>query len=157
MIHGRLQDFESMGLKLLGTATTAAVTWIRQLPARPPDGRYELADGLHALVLEYATRDVDESRFETHRRHVDLQYTLAGAEGIDWAPRDTLSVDGEYDAARDLLFHHAGPDCGRLVNAAGFFALFAPVDAHRPAIRVADHARVTKVVVKIPVDRLYVP
>lgn len=132
-----------------------AVTWIRNLPSQPAEGRYVLdQDGLYALVLSYDTGPAEASRFETHRRYADLQYTLAGAEAIDWAPRESLARDGDYSEEKDLLFHHAGPALARVVNAAGFFAFFAPVDAHRPMIRLAGHTRVLKVVVKIPVVRL---
>ncbi len=150
MIYGRLDDFEIMGLQALGPVTERAVAWIRQLPAKPAEGRYPLAEG-YALILGYATCAPEESRFETHRNYVDLQYTLAGGEGIDWAPRASLANDGDYDAIKDLLFHHAGPACGRVRKTAGFFSIHTPVDAHRPKIRLEDFDHVFKLVVKIPV------
>lgn len=154
MIYGRLDDFEAMGLNALGETVARAVEWIRQLPAEPREGRHGLwDDGIHALVLRYATGDADESRFETHRRHVDLQYTLAGGEAIEWAPRATLANDGDYDAAKDLLFHRPGPTVSRVVKTAGLFSIYTPVDAHRGKIRIAGHEAVFKLVVKIPVGR----
>lgn len=155
MICGKLSDFETMRLAPLGGAMTQAVAWIRSLPTNPKEGRYPLdQDGLYALVLSYATGPARSSRFETHRKYADLQYTVAGAEGIDWAPRENLVNDGDYNEEKDLLFHLSGPAFGRVVNAAGFFSFYTPVDAHRPKIRIADHTNVLKVVVKIPVARL---
>lgn len=152
MIYGRLDDFETMGLAALGPTVVRAVAWIRQLPAEPAEGRYPLDEG-YALVLGYATCAPEESRFETHRNYVDLQYTLSGGEGIDWAPRASLANDGEYDAAKDLLFHRAGPALGQVRKTAGFFSIHTPVDAHRPKIRLDGFDRVFKLVVKIPVGR----
>ncbi len=154
MIYGRLEDFEAMGLTALGPTARHAVDWIRKLPAAPAEGRYAFGDeNGYALVLRYATGEAAESRFETHRQYVDLQYTLAGAETIDWAPRGSLVNDGDYDVATDLLFHHPGPVLGSLVKSAGYFSIHTPLDAHRPKIRVAGFAEVFKLVVKIPVHR----
>lgn len=151
MIYGRLADFEAMGLDALGSPVARAVAWIRGLPALPREGRLDLgADGLQALVLRYATRGADEARFESHRRFVDLQCTLAGGEAIDWAPRDTLPDDGDYDAATDLRFHKPGPVVSRITKTAGLFSLYTPVDAHRGGIHLPGHDHVFKVVVKIP-------
>ena len=154
MIYGKLTDFEVMGLASLGETVSRSVAWIRNLPADPKEGRYELEeDNCYALVLRYATGGAAESRFETHRKYVDLQYTLVGSEIIEWAPRETLANDGDYDADQDLLYHHPGPVLGSVVKAAGFFSIYTPVDAHRPKIRATGYASVFKLVVKIPVDR----
>jgi YhcH/YjgK/YiaL family protein len=158
MIYGTLDDFEAMGLGSLGEAVSRSVAWIRNLPIDPKEGRYALeGDGMYALVMRYATGDAAASRFETHRQYVDLQYTLAGAEVIDWAPRGTLTKDGDYDAEKDLLFHHPGPAFGRVIKAAGCFSIFTPVDAHRPKIRTEGFESVFKLVVKIPVDLFAAP
>lgn len=154
MIYGKLNDFEAMGLVPLGEAVSFSVAWIRMFMANPKEGCYTLDEhGLYAVVMRYATGNAAESRFETHRRHVDLQYTLSGAEAIDWAPRDSLAGDGGYDAAKEVLFHRPGPVFGTVVKSAGFFSMYTPVDAHRPKIRVDGHAEVFKLVVKIPVSR----
>lgn len=158
MIYGKLDDYESMGLASLGVAATRAVAWIRNLPADPPEGRFVLdGDNMYAIVVRYATGAPAESRYETHRKYVDLQYTLTGSEAIDWAPRATLAKDGDYDAEKDLLFHQPGPALVSVIKAAGFFSIYTPVDAHRPKIRVEGFESVFKLVVKIPIDRFGTP
>lgn len=158
MIYGKLDDYESMGLASLGVAATRAVAWIRSLPADPPEGRFVLdGDNMYAIVVRYTTGGPAESRYETHRKYVDLQYTLTGSEAIDWAPRATLANDGDYDAEKDLLFHQPGPALVSAVKAAGFFSIYTPVDAHRPKIRVEGFESVFKLVVKIPIGRFGAP
>lgn len=153
MIYGKLDDYEAMGLTSIGDAAARSVAWIRGLPANPQAGRFALdGERIYAVVLRYDTVHPEQSRFETHRRYVDLQYTLAGAEAIEWAPRDTLATDGEYDSEKDLLYHKPGMIFGRTVNAPGCFSIYTPVDAHRPAIRVASAGFVIKLVVKIAVE-----
>lgn len=147
-----------MGLASLGETTLHSVAWIRNLPVDLQEGRYVLdEDGLYAVVMRYATGDAADSRFETHRKYVDLQYTLAGSETMEWAPRGTLANDGEYDAEKDLLFHRSGSALGRVIKAAGFFSIYTPVDAHRGKIRAAGFESVFKLVVKIPVGRFSTP
>lgn len=158
MIYGKLDDFEAMGLASLGETVSRSVAWIRNLPAEPREGRHALWDEhTYALVLRYATGEASQSRFETHRQYVDLQYTLAGAEVIEWAPRGTLASDGNYDAAKDLLFHLPGPALGSVSKPAGLFSIYTPVDAHRGKIRAAGFESVFKLVVKIPVGRFSAP
>jgi len=158
MIYGKLSDFESMGLASLGETVVRSVAWIRALPAEPAEGRYALwQNDIYALVLRYSTGDAAESRYETHRKYVDLQCTLAGSEAIEWAPRATLANDGDYDSEKDLLFHKPGPALGSVVKAAGFFSIYTPVDAHRPKIRVEGFESVFKLVVKIPIGRFAAP
>lgn len=152
MIYGKLSDFEAMRLSSLGPAVLQPVAWIRGLPRDPSEGQYELRDdGTYALVLRCATGNADEVRFETHRRFVDLQYTLAGYEIINWAPRDSLSNDGAYDEAKDVQFHHSDAVFGSVIMAPGFFSIYTPADAHRPGVQVAGPGTVFKLVVKIPV------
>jgi len=158
MIYGKLADYESMGLASLGGATARAVDWIRNLPANPAEGRITLeAEGMYAIIVRYATVPPAESRFETHRKYVDLQYTLAGCEAIEWAPRDTLANDGDYDLEKDLLFHHPGTVFSRVIKTAGFFSIYTSVDAHRAKVQVGGFADAFKLVVKIPVNQFGTP
>lgn len=158
MIYGKLDDYEAMGLTSIGDAAARSVAWIRGLPANPQVGRFALdGDRIYAVVLRYDTVRPEQSRFETHRRYVDLQYTLAGTEAIEWSPRDALANDGEYDPEKDLLFHQPGPVFGTTINAPGCFSIYTPVDAHRPAIRVNGSDFVFKLVVKIGVEQFGTP
>lgn len=152
MISGRLDDFEALGLGVLGAATWRAVAWIRSLPAQPAMAGADLGGDMHARILRYRTGEAAAARFESHRRFVDLQYTLDGCEILEWSPRAALNPDGDYDAATDLLYHHPGPVAGRNVAGPGYFSIFTPLDAHRGGIQTgAGAAEVCKLVVKIPV------
>lgn len=152
MICGRLSDFEALGLDLLGPVTWQAVAWIRSLPADPEEGTFELSDDVRALILRYPTTPVPTGRFETHRRYVDLQYTVAGGEVLEWIPRGSLVADGDYDERKDLVFHQSKAPAVRLAAMPGVFSIFTPLDAHRVGIQAeAGPPEVLKLVVKIPV------
>ncbi len=152
MICGRLIDFERLGLEACGPVTMRGVAWIRSLPSNPQEGTFDLGGGVRALILRYPTAAAATGRFETHRMYVDLQYTLAGCEGLEWAPRETLEPFGEYDEAKDLCFYNPGAPACRVVARAGVFSIFTPIDAHRGGVREdCSETEVLKLVVKIPV------
>ena len=117
-----------------------------------PPGRYELREGLYALVQEYRCAPAPEKRWEIHRERHDLQFVVSGEECIGWA--ETL-VDAEpYDAARDIAFGDRVPSPTELRLTSGYFAFFFALEAHKPGIIAAgspESARVVrKIVVKLP-------
>jgi YhcH/YjgK/YiaL family protein len=158
MICGKLCDFEDLGLETLGPATRQAVAWIRSLPTNPSEGSFELPGALRALIIRYPTTTEPTGRFETHRRFVDLQYTLAGCEALEWTPRDSLIADGDYEEATDLCFYFGSFPLGKVIAKPGVFSIFTPMDAHRGGIRYDARAtEVLKLVVKIPVEEFSQP
>lgn len=124
--------------------------------ANLPDGRHELAgDRLFALVQTYTTKPRAQGRMETHRKYVDIQAILTGAELCEVAPLsemtpatppDTPPVP--YDPAKDIAFHHGSGD--PLTLRPGLFAIFFPADAHMPSLALpTGPAQVRKIVLKV--------
>lgn len=114
--------------------------------------RVELGGGVYAMEQAYRPKPRTEAVFESHRRHIDLQVVLEGCEWIEVIDRERLGVRQEFDPERDFMLHgdHAG--ASRLQLAPGEAAIFFPIDAHMPSVRVEGQAaRVRKTVVKIPV------
>ena len=117
---------------------------------RPAAGTFEI-DGrqVYAIVQDYATLDRTQGAWEAHRRYIDLQYVVSGAERIFYAHVSRLTP-GRYDPARDLLPLTGEGDA--LTLGPGDFMLLFPEDAHMPRIAVAAPGTVRKVVVKISVS-----
>ncbi len=59
-------------------------------------GRHDLdGDDLFALVQEYTTRAADECVWEAHRRYIDVQFVVTGAERMGVArPRADARARG---------------------------------------------------------------
>ena len=57
---------------------------IRQMDVETiPAGRYELdGDNMYVLIQEYNTKLKEDAKWEAHRRYIDLQYVVRGAEGM---------------------------------------------------------------------------
>jgi len=154
MLHATLNSPETWSPFLRSNPVwVLCVDWLRTLRHDTPLGTYEL-DGptLHASVQEYTTQARELCRFESHRAHIDIQYTIGGIETIDWVERDALSPDGPF--GNDVQFWHPAAGYTPLTQAPGRFSIFFPSDAHRPKVIHGQAGIIRKVVIKIPVDRI---
>lgn len=123
------------------------------LRARPP-GRYTLDDGLRVNCDAATTEAPDARRFESHRRHIDIQVVIDGGERMQWAWTGDLAPDGAYDPEADCQFHRPPTTiAGEAVVPPESCAIFFPTDAHRPCCHLTTGPAITrKLVFKIPVD-----
>ena len=119
--------------------------------ANLPLGRHDLdGDNLFALVQEYQTRDLAESKWEAHRRYCDVQYVASGRERMGVAPLSRMNVVTPYDADKDVAFFDGPGDW--IVLDANMFAIFTPNDVHRPCVAAGASERVKKIVIKALLD-----
>jgi YhcH/YjgK/YiaL family protein len=117
--------------------------------------RHEI-DGsrVFALIQRYQTKRVEETFWEAHRKHIDVQCVLEGTETMGWAPLSMMKVTQPYDAEKDYakLDPQQAGAANFLTVAAGMFAVFMPNDAHMPGLTapLGGEARpVKKIVVKV--------
>jgi YhcH/YjgK/YiaL family protein len=135
---------------------TAAFKWIENNAATAEIAISELGvGGATVRVMEYATKERELARYEAHRKTIDLQYTIHGAEGIEVTPTGLLTAQGNYDASKDFQFYET-PSLweGRVDNVEGRFTILYPQDGHMPQLRVGNIPVVRKLVVKIPLSAL---
>jgi YhcH/YjgK/YiaL family protein len=139
MLSPRLAE----GFRFLRTADLKSV----------PAGRIEIAGpSVFALVQDYQTKTLDQGFWESHRRHIDIQYVVGGTERIGHAPIDTLRVTDPFDDAKDLI-KYAGTGGDFVTVREGQFTVFFPHDGHMPGIQLAGAGPVAvrKVVVKVAI------
>lgn len=116
-----------------------------------------LPPGRHAIDGEriYVSIDITEgrgregARLESHRKYIDIQYTIEGGDEIGWMPAAACSAPaGTFDVAKDIIFYDDRPSAWFAVPAGGF-AVFFPNDAHAP---LAGRGLLRKAIVKIAVE-----
>ncbi len=113
-------------------------------------GRYEIdSDTVYAIVQHYETKPVEQGSWEAHRKYMDIQYVYYGRELMGYSCIDGMKISKEYNQNDDCLFLEGTGDFFKAE--AGFFAVFAPEDAHMPCIAVTTPEKVKKVVVKVAV------
>jgi len=115
-----------------------------------PDGRHEIAgERLFAAIARDQGRGREKSLLEFHRKYIDIQFVIDGADSIGWLPTVKCErIATPYDPEKDLGFYYDRPDTW-LGLFAGYFAVFHPDDAHAP---LATEAPVHKAIVKVLVD-----
>lgn len=119
-----------------------------------PDGSYDI-DGsrVFANIQSYRTRrQTESSRFEAHKKYIDVQYIVSGIEKIRWADVDSLSETEErYSKGQDIAFY-SGDAKFDFILTKGTFLLLFPQDAHMPGLSDEKDVNVRKIVFKIAVS-----
>lgn len=130
----------------------AAFTWIEAHATTAKEGWHDLGiDDVRLRVMTYDTKTREEAKYEAHRKTIDIQYTIDGAEGIEFTTTESLSPRETYNPEKDVqIFETPKMSEGRVENVPGRFSIFYPEDAHLPQLHVPKYGRVKKLVVKIP-------
>ena len=124
--------------------------WLEALPPTPEHGVVHLLDdAIWVNVHGYDTVPAAETRFESHRRYVDLQYCIAGGECIGWRRAGELEPVDPYDPDGDIVFYRSTPTGTVLHMLPGSWAVFHPSDAHAPRGSEGVHRSVEKLGVKV--------
>jgi YhcH/YjgK/YiaL family protein len=114
-------------------------------------GKYEL-DGqdLFAIVNEYDTISPDNEQMESHKKYIDIQYIVSGAERIGHDLLQGQTPSKAYDEEKDFMLFGEKPTFFSVLQQ-GMFAVFFPHDLHMPNIKVDAPSFVKKVVIKVAV------
>ncbi|HCM27426.1 MAG: hypothetical protein A2Z99_20580 [Treponema sp. GWB1_62_6] len=153
----------------LSAAMDAAISWLANGAWKSlPDGRHESAAApgsggkplFYASLSGYNTKAEPDCRWETHRKHTDIQILLSGFEYVDVLPAAGMASVAPYDAEKDVEYYSVpetgtsrdeapSPAVQRVLLAPGVAAIFFPEDAHRPCISAGGPGAVRKLVVKV--------
>lgn len=115
-------------------------------------GKYPIdGDNLFASVTENPTKDFDKTKWESHKKYIDIQYVIKGKEKMGVVPVSTATVVTPYDETKDIAFYSSND--GKFYEAQpGTFFIFFPQDAHRPNTRVEGFDSDKKIVLKVRVN-----
>lgn len=106
------------------------------------------SNNVYAMVTENPTKDYDSTKWESHRKYLDIHYVISGTEKIGVSPVTKLTVVNPYDESKDLI-NYSGKGKTYAATPEKFF-IFFPSDAHRPGITAAgDKKADKKIVIKI--------
>jgi len=113
-----------------------------------PLGRHDIAGGIHAIVNKYKTLHPEETFIECHRKFIDIQIMLHGAEKIGVCLTDNCEQLA-YNERQDFQTLKGEVDIITLRQ--GYFAIFFPQDGHMPQLQLDGPEDVKKLVIKVPV------
>lgn len=116
------------------------------------DGRYEVeGEHVYFMVQSPALKALKDTKWEIHRRYIDIQIGLTDGENIGYAPVSDIDGWEAYQEEKDVsLSYDAVPGTVFPLRADTFVILF-PQDAHRPCERAGKADTGRKVVFKVQV------
>lgn len=149
MIHDRLINLKQY---LSDELYTTVQGFLERVSEEIPEGEYRLkGKEVYAKVMSYPTCPEETCQIEAHRKYIDIQATILGAEGISVFRKDDLQVKVEYDERSDVAFFEKDvvDPYIKCRNVPGYFTLLYPWEAHRPQERIDEKGSVKKIVIKI--------
>lgn len=113
--------------------------------------RYDVDDNFFYIVQEYETKMPNESKFEAHKKYVDIQYVVKGSECIKVTASAFMECDSPYNSQKDIVFFKEPRMSKIKVITAGRYEIFFPKDAHKPGLINEKPERVLKIVGKVKI------
>lgn len=114
-------------------------------------GSYPVNDDVYYNVMEPTVKPWEETKWECHRRYIDIQHALTDGEQIAACPLEDVKGWTAYDEKGDCSVSAEEASCVALPTNGDNFAIFFPGDAHRPCWAVDGAKAVKKVVIKVRV------
>lgn len=117
-----------------------------------PEGKQELdGEKLFISVQEYNTKEKPETKYEAHKKYIDIQYIISGEELMGVTTLDKVEPLGSYNKEKDLAFYSYEEGNYYKAVPENFF-IFFPENVHRPCIKTEKSVPVKKLVVKLLID-----
>ncbi len=141
-------------LKLYKEIPNIVVQFIAQLDVENIQlGKHILSDSIYVNIEEYNTKVINDAKFESHDKYIDIQLLLSGTESIYYTSRDGLSILNPYDTSRDITFYSDNVEKYPSITLDGSdFMMIFPHEAHAPQVSIDNFPqKVLKVVAKIKV------
>jgi len=106
-------------------------------------------DNIFAMIQKYKTRNSEDAKWEAHRKYIDIQFMVSGAENMGFVLQDYLEIIEEYNPEKDVEFLDGLGDYVQVNE--NEFVIFFPDDAHMPGLKIKENEMVHKVVVKVKI------
>lgn len=106
-------------------------------------------DDIFAIVMEYTTQSEALCKSETHKKYIDIQYIINGAEQVGFTTLHDQEPTTPYNEEGDFMFYGL-ENLPKFAFNTGHFAIFFPDDIHKTMIQTdkgPDALR--KVVIKV--------
>jgi biofilm protein TabA len=107
-------------------------------------------DNLYVTVSQGPVKSFEDTKWEAHKKYIDIQYVISGKEKMGKASIDKTTVLVPFDETKDIGFYSASDSDAVYYEAnPGVFLIFFPKNAHRPGIKIEGNDKDKKLVVKI--------
>lgn len=100
-------------------------------------------------IDSYTTKSIDETKFEAHKKYIDIQFMIEGSELIAVSDVNLLKTLTAYDEIKDIEFFKSKKTVQFVELNTNDFVILYPQDAHRPCICNEAPQKIKKAVIKI--------
>ncbi|MCH5240959.1 MAG: YhcH/YjgK/YiaL family protein [Muribaculaceae bacterium] len=109
-------------------------------------GKIVLEEGrLWLNILEYTPKAAEDTKIESHKNFIDLQYTFVGNELMGLA-HHVIPI-GDYDAVKDKINYKTDEPIDYVPADPKRFFLYFPTDMHQPSVRSKEEPGVSRKIV----------
>lgn len=109
-------------------------------------GKIVLEDGrLWINVLEYTPKSAEDTKIESHKKFIDLQYTFVGNELMGLA--NNVIPTGDYDPVKDKTNYKTEEPIEYVPADPKRFFLYFPADMHQPSVRSKENPGISRKIV----------
>ena len=106
-------------------------------------GKIVLEEGrLWINVLEYTPKSAEDTKIESHRNFIDLQYTYEGNELMGVA--SSVIPINEYDPVKDRTNYRSEDPIAYSPASPDLFFLYFPKDMHQPSVRSIENPGISR-------------
>lgn len=112
-------------------------------------GKYDVSSDFYYSVQEYMSFGENENKYESHKKHIDIQWVYEGTEKMYVTDINGLFPSDEYDEERDVIHYYAANNMAASILVPGSCIVLFPKDAHRPSLFINKRCTIKKVVGKL--------
>ncbi len=117
--------------------------------ATMPVGKYSIdGDRCFASITDAKTKSPDIVQIEAHKKYIDFQYIVTGAERMGLISTSDAKEINTYNPKKDVI-NYSGDRIKYYTMTGNTFFLLFPGELHKASVWVDKEATVRKVVVKI--------
>lgn len=114
-------------------------------------GRHKISDHAFVNIDNYKTRN--EIKLEAHRKYIDIQFLIYGAEKVYTTDLAGLDTEVEYSEEKDIMFFKIPKKpLNQVFLNKGKFVVLYPDDVHSPCMAIDAPQEVKKAIVKIEIQ-----
>lgn len=112
-------------------------------------GRYEVTPDFYYTVQEYKVFDESEASYESHRKHIDIQWVYEGVERLYVTDVNGLFPSDAYDEEKDVVHYYDTNNMSSMILQPNSCIILFPKDAHKPSNFKDNDCIIKKVVGKL--------
>ena len=106
-------------------------------------------DKVFVIVMEYETQEIEICKSESHKKYIDIQFMVDGAENMAHKTLHNEIATTPYNSEGDFMFYTLGNLPTTFTVNEDHFAIFFPDDIHQSMIQINEPKKIRKAVFKI--------